>query len=252
VSREAPSGGGGLSLQTLLISSLAAVAAAVVVPTFWERGSLVATAVTPIVVAIVSELLRKPTQVVTAVAPKVVRRTGTGTAVHTKETAAVGGRRRDVGAEQVAPVPPVPPVPPGGVSEEDPFGLRAAERPRRRFPLRLAVITGLIAAVIGAGVVTASELTVFSHSVGSSHHRTSLFGGGTKKSKDSSTEGNSSSSKEKEGSQATATPTPTPTATATATATPSATATATATPSPSATPAPAPATGATASPTPTP
>jgi hypothetical protein len=250
VSREAPSGGGGLSLQTLLISSVAAVAAAVVVPTFWERGSLIATAVTPIVVAIVSELLRKPTQVVTAVAPKVYRRTPNGTAVHTKETAAVGGRRRDAGAEQVAPVPPVPP---GGISEDDPFGLRAAQRPRRRFPLRLAVITGLIAAVIGAGVVTASELTVFSHSVGSSHHRTSLFGGATKKSsKDSNTDKSSSSSKEKQGSQATATPTPTPTPTATATATPSATATAAATPSPSATPAPAPATGATASPTPTP
>ncbi|MDX6585158.1 MAG: hypothetical protein QOI10_4342, partial [Solirubrobacterales bacterium] len=51
MSPEPKDGGGGLSLQTLLISSLAAVAAAIVVPMFWERGSLFATAITPIIVA---------------------------------------------------------------------------------------------------------------------------------------------------------------------------------------------------------
>jgi hypothetical protein len=249
VSREAPSGGGGLSIQTLVISSLAAVAAAVVVPMFWERGSLLATAVTPVIVAIASELLRKPTQVVTAVAPKVVRRTGTGTAVHAQETAAVGGRQRpggaDTGAEQVAEVPP------GGISADDPFGLRAAQRPRRRLPLRLAVVTGLLAAVIGAGVVTASELAVFDHSVSSGNHRTSLFGGSTKRStKDTSTDKSSSSgsTSNKSDKQATATPTPT----VSATATPTASATATPTPTATATVGATPTAGATASPTATP
>jgi hypothetical protein len=113
----------------------------------------------------------------------------------------------------------------GGISPEDPFGLRAAHAPRRRFPVRLAVATGLLAAVIGAGVVTASELAIFGHSVGSSGHKTSLWGGKTHKSK----------SKQKSEQ---ASPTPTPSATATTTASPTPTPSATQTPAPSATTSP--------------
>jgi hypothetical protein len=205
----------GLSLQTLLISSVAAVIAAVVVPTFWERGSLLATAITPIVVAIVSEALNRPAKVITAAAPKVARRSATGAALRSPQPTGVGAR--GAGPERVGHG-----APPWSRDPDDPFGLRAGEAPRRRFPVKLAVITGLIAAVIGAGVVTASELAVFGHSIGHSGRETSLFGGKATKAK------------------ATPTPTPTPSATATATqtATPSATATqtATATPSASATP----------------
>ena len=107
---------------------------------------------------------------------------------------------------------------------DDPFGLYEPERPRRRSPLRIAVITGLLAAVIGAGVVTASELAVFGHQIGDAQRSTGLLGGKSRK------------------ADATPTPTPTatPTATATATATPeeSATPTATETAVPSVTPAP--------------
>jgi hypothetical protein len=203
-----------LSLQTLLISSLSAVAAAVVVPMFWERGSLVATAVTPIIVAVVSELLNRPAKAITAVSPHVTRRTPTGTAVH----AATGAR----GAEGAPPPPPA--------RREDPFGLyedetRRASRPRRRFPLRLAVITGLIAAVIGAGVVTASELAVFGHQIGNSDRATGLLGGKP-----------STSSRNDDDEEKTPTPTPTETATEAPTETPTPTETATATPTESATP----------------
>ena len=51
-----------LSLQTLVISSLSAGAAAIVVPLFWERGTLLATAITPVIVALVSEALRRPAE----------------------------------------------------------------------------------------------------------------------------------------------------------------------------------------------
>src|ERR671915_732893 len=63
-----------LSIQTLAISALAAVAAAVIVPLVWERGTLVATAMTPVIVALVSEALRRPAERITAVTPKVTRR----------------------------------------------------------------------------------------------------------------------------------------------------------------------------------
>ena len=93
MSRETqPQGGSTLSLQTLLISSLAAVAAAIVVPTFWEKGSLIATAITPIIVAIVSEALNRPAKVITAAAPRVTRRSATGAALRSEQPTGVGAR----------------------------------------------------------------------------------------------------------------------------------------------------------------
>ncbi len=174
-----------------MISSLAAVIAAVVVPMFWARGSLIATAVTPIVVALISALLNRPAKAITAAAPKVARRSATGAAVRSPQPTGVGARGE--GPERVAAAPGGQEPPTWSGDTDDPFGLRAAEAPRRRFPIRLAVVTGLTAAVIGAGVVTASELALFGHSIGHSSSETSLFGGKAKKAK------------------ATATPTATPT-----------------------------------------
>jgi hypothetical protein len=228
-------GAGGLSLQTLVISSLAAVAAAVVVPTFWERGSLVATAITPIIVAVVSELLNRPAKVITAVTPRVTRRSATGAALRSEQPSGVGARGD--GPEQLPP------------RREDPFGLYEPEPPRRRFPLRIAVITGLLAAVIGAGVVTASELALFGHQIGNSHRSTGLLGGTTKKSTATPTPTATETATETPTPTETGTPTPTETATPsetptatvspqTATVTPTATATATTPPSTEATPVP--------------
>jgi hypothetical protein len=161
-------GGSTLSLQTLLISSLAAVAAAIVVPMFWARGSLIATAITPIIVAVVSEALNRPAKVITSSVPRVTRRSATGAALRSEQPTGVGARGE--GPEQLPP------------RRDDPFGLYEQERPRRRFPWRLAIITGLLAAVIGAGVVTASELAVFGHQIGNNQRSTGLLGGKTSKS----------------------------------------------------------------------
>ena len=206
-----------LSLQTLLISSISAVVAAAVVPLFWERGSLIATAITPIVVALASELLNRPAKAITSAAPKVARRSATGAALRSRQPTGVGAR--GAGPERVGrdrPPAPAGGPPPWSGDAEDPFGLRAPEPARRRVPVRLAVITGLIAAVIGAGVVTAYELAA-GRSISHSSRETSLFGGRTTH------------------HESKATPTPTPSATATGTATPSATATPTPTPSATAT-----------------
>jgi hypothetical protein len=181
------------------------VAAAIVVPMFWARGSLIATAITPIIVAVVSELLNRPAKVITQVTPRVTRRSATGAALRSQQPSGVGARGE--GPEQLPPR-----------RRDDPFGLYEQERPRRRFPLRIAVVTGLLAAVIGAGVVTASELALFGHQIGNSDRSTGLLGGRSRSADE------------------TPTPTATPTATATETATPTATATETATPEESATP----------------
>jgi hypothetical protein len=225
VSGEKEAKSSGISVQTLVISSAAAVAAAVVVPLFWERGSLIATAVTPIIVALVSEGLNRPAKAITAVTPRVTRRSATGAAVRAQQPSNVGARGD--GPERV------------WGPEDDPFGLRTPEKPRRAW-WKIAVLTGLLAAVIGAAVVTASELAIFGHSVGGSDRSTSVFGG-------------SSSPTEEE-----ATPTATPEASATSEpeeeTTPEPTVTAEPTPTVSAAPSPLSATPtpSVAAPTPTP
>jgi hypothetical protein len=226
---------GGLSFQTLGISAAAAVAAATIVPLFWEHGTILATAMTPVIVALVSEGLRKPVQHVSAVAPRVARRSGTGAAVRRFEPEAartpdpdrVGARGE--GPERFEPLPPGARGDAPALSGDDPYGLRKASRtPRPR--LKIALVTGLLAFVIAAGVVTASELAVFGGSV-SSDRRTSLFGG----QKSGSTTAQDEQKTDEEATP-TATPedgaTPTPEATETPapSTTPTPTPTATATP----------------------
>jgi hypothetical protein len=197
----------GISIQTLVISALAAVAAAVVVPLIWERGTLVATAMTPVIVAVVSEALRKPAQAISTVAPRVTRRSATGAAVRSPEA-------YEPPTEAFDPLPPSE----RGVEtrRDDPYGLRAS--PRRGHHWKIALATGLAAFAIAVVVLTTTEL---------------VFGGPATKDGGSTTFFGSRATP-----TATATPTPTPTQsdkatpTPTATATPSATATATATASP--------------------
>lgn len=196
----------GISIQTLAISAAAAVAAAVVVPMIWERGTLVATAMTPVIVALVSEALRKPAEAISTVAPRVTRRSATGAAVRAPE--------------RFEPLPPDERDLEPEVRDDDPFGLRAAPRPRHHWKIALA--TGVVAFVIAAVFLTSSEL-VFGGPATRDNGRTTLFGG------------------RKATPTATATPTPsddreaTPTPTATATPTETATPTATPTPTPTVT-----------------
>jgi hypothetical protein len=223
VSPEPKEDKGGLQLSTLLISSLAAVAAAVIVPTFWERGSLIAVAVTPIVVALVTEALNRPAKVITSVPTRVTRRTGTGAAVRAEQPTGVGARGE--GPERVG----------RWGDEDDPFGLRTPERPRRRLPWKLGIVTGLVAAVIGAGIVTASELAIFGHSVSGKERSTSVFGGSNDAADDAEetpTATPSATEEETVTPEATATPEATETATAAPSATPTATPPAEATPTP--------------------
>ena len=195
---------GGLSVTTLLIASASAAAAAVVVPLFWQRGSIVAAAITPVIVTLVSESLRAPVTKVQEVG--VWRRTPEGTAVRQPE-----GRDfqpADPEEERIEVDPQHP---------DDPFGLYEDERGGGGFFTRrkviIALVTGLIAFSIAAVVVTAGELT-FGDST-TSGIKTTFFGGRR---------------------SSTPTPTPTPTATPKEGQTPTPTPSVAATPSATATP----------------
>jgi len=198
-----------ISTQTLLISALASAAAAVIVPLIWERGTLVATALTPVVVALVSEGLRRPAEAISSAAPKVTRRTS-GTPVHSPHS-----------ADRFDPLPPEERAAEPPSREDDPFGLYERRRPARHH-WRIALATGVAAFVIAVVAVTTSEL-VFGGPATRDGGRTTFF-----------------SRSDPAAETPTATPSATPTATEEATpeptATPTPTPTVTATPTPTATP----------------
>jgi hypothetical protein len=232
VSREKPdSQSGGLQVQTLLLSALSAVAAATIVPLFWARGTVIATAMTPVVVALVTEALRRPVERAKAVAPRVSRPGAAGTAARRFEPSSARARRSEgVAARERAGFEPLPPgerATAGRAAAEDPFGLRAPVR--RRSWWKLGLITGVLAFLLAAAVVTASELTVFGGSVSGERGRTTLFGGAQPK-----TAQPRDGAKRPPAPTAQASPTPGPTSTPSATASPAATTT----PAPTATSAP--------------
>jgi hypothetical protein len=179
----------GISIQTLVLSSLGAVAAAVIVPLIWDRGTLIATAMTPVIVALTSEALRRPAEKITAVTPRVTRRSATGAAVRAPEA--------------FDPLPPDQREAAPAVRDDDPFELRRRSPVRHHW--RVALATGAVAFVVGALALTTSEL-VFGGPATKESGRTTLFGG-------------------RHAGDATPTPTPTPTETPTETPTPTPTVT---------------------------
>jgi len=189
---------GGLSAATLLVAASASAVAAFLVPLFWQPGTILAAAMTPIIVAVVSEALKHPAQRATTVRTR--RATGS--------------------FDPLAPPP-----------EEDLAALTSRAAPRqvhRRRLLtprqwKLGLATGIAAFFVAAGVVTASDLLAGdSVTTGS---RTTLFGG----SGDTAQEPAKQQHKDRTPA-ATATPEPTATAAPEQTATPVPTATATPTP----------------------
>jgi hypothetical protein len=185
----------GISVQTLVISAAAAVAAAVVVPMIWERGTLIATAMTPVIVAVVSEALSKPAERITA-ATKTVRRSATGAAVRDPDFDPLPPDERDV-----------------EVRGDDPFGLRA--KPPVRHHWKLAVATGLAAFAVAAVFLTASELVLGGPATRESG-RTTLIGGRSEETPTpTATPEATEEPEETPTPTVTATPTPTPTATET-------------------------------------
>ena len=139
-------GGGALSLRTLLVASGASALAAVVVHQLWQPGAIIGAAITPVLIALFSEALRRPAERVTAV------------------------RRADGPRGAGDPVVVGDAVAPGELSERRVYRRRRA--PRR---LRLALLVGLAAFALGAAGLTLSEL-VLDGAVAHSD-RTTLFGG---------------------------------------------------------------------------
>jgi hypothetical protein len=75
------SGGEGLSLQTLIVASLASAGAAIIVSLFWRQGTIMAAAITPVLVALLREAFHRPAQAISSARPSLhtaPRRPGAG------------------------------------------------------------------------------------------------------------------------------------------------------------------------------
>jgi hypothetical protein len=174
-----------VSFETLLIAAIASATAAIVVSHFWQNGTPIAAAVTPVVVALVSQALRKPMQ--SELVRRPVRRAAS--------LSSAPIRRYRTGEQPVLTEQPPPEANGAGGQEpsyrvygppdrEPEDGDRPGWRERlSRKRVRIALVTGVLAFVAAMLVITLPEL-IFGGSVGGTDRNTTFFGGGSDEGRD--------------------------------------------------------------------
>jgi hypothetical protein len=189
-----------LNMRTLVIASAASATAALVTSRLWIAGTWIAAAMTPVIVTLVSEMLRRPTERIArgitvdrpALQPDAEAPPPAG-AVAPESAAAErvaerlrGGDLARALPDPEAPVPRAGPgAPPGLRARPAPThvyrseGSRAAPR-RRQIAYRVVFGTAALAFVIGVLALTAGEL-LGGGSFGSNDRRVTVVPGSTKK-----------------------------------------------------------------------
>ena len=179
-------GGGGLSLQTLVIASAASVTAAMVTSRVAPAGTIYASALTPVIVAAVSELLSKPADRVSALREQ--RRAMVQEARRAQTARVLGEEPNPLrGAPEFAQGPQADQEH-GFVTASNGNGQGADEAlerirslggtsRRRILHPKVWIATGLAAFAIAVAVLTLPEL-IFGGAV-ATNHRTTIFGGAT-------------------------------------------------------------------------
>jgi hypothetical protein len=163
VSSDRKQADSGLSVTTLMIASASSLAAAVLVSKIWGPGTLIGAGATPVIVALVSEALKRPARVIDT-----VRETRTARFDPVAE-----GRRglREGDLEAARPVMPAAAAAQRRVHTASARpGLLRLPRPR----VLAAVATGIVAFVLAGVLLTSSEL-VLGKSVVSSAKRTTYI-----------------------------------------------------------------------------
>jgi len=189
----------GMSATTLGIASAASALAAFVVHHLWGPGTVLSAAVTPVIVALTSEFLRRPAARVSS-----LQEIGAARLTPSRERVSGGPSRAQAGADRSVRYaggredgPPPPSrseysvrrarfgaAGPARADRGDRAGTPAPAyrhlRPRRPW-WRPALITGLVAFALVAVIFTVSDLAV-GHSVTGGGHATTLFGFGARSS----------------------------------------------------------------------
>ena len=153
-----------LQVRTLVIASLASLAAALITAQFWIAGTPIAAALTPVIVTIVSELLHRPTD---AIARRV---TTDRTAILPQATGAGSPEERQ--AEEPTRV--------ARDFEGEPAATRVYRTKRPRGPGRIhpkvVALTAALAFAIAAAALTLPEL-IAGQSLGKGDRKTTFWGG---------------------------------------------------------------------------
>jgi hypothetical protein len=170
-----------LNLRTLVIASAASATAAAVTSQLWIAGTWIAAALTPVMVALVSEILHRPTEKI-AHAWSAERQPG---ALRTREGPPLSQESRERGEQ------PLPPVRPSNGSDPPVRIYRqpSSRTPQQRGRIAIGVVaaTAAIAFAITVVTITAGEL-IAGESIGKGDRRTTFVGGSGKKTdKDEST-----------------------------------------------------------------
>jgi hypothetical protein len=167
-------GGGGLSPRTLAIASAASLTAAMLTSRLFPPGTIYASALTPVIVAAVSEILNRPADRVSELRRQ--RRTMVMEAARApqgEEGSALRGapsfaQGDDADEEFVTNG--------NGTGDAPPVRIHGRARSRLLHP-KVWLATGAIAFVIAAAILTLPEL-IFGGAV-ANKHRTTFFGGGS-------------------------------------------------------------------------
>src|SRR4051812_41189694 len=162
-----------VNLRTLVIASAASATAALVTSRLWIAGTWLAAALTPVLVTLISELLRRPTE-------RIARITVDRPALPDPEAPAkrVAERLRAADLPPLDPEAPPPRRPGAPAAPTHVYRSESASRaPRRRkIAYRVVIGTAALAFAIGAAALTLGEL-VGGGSVGHNNRRVTLIPG---------------------------------------------------------------------------
>jgi hypothetical protein len=162
----------GLSVRTLVIASAASATAAIATSQLWIAGTWLAAAVTPVIVAVVSELLHRPTERIA----QAITDDRTGLLAEAAGAAPPPPPDAD-------PLPELAPAEPGSERQTARGPIHVYRQPpsrqRRRLALGVITATAAIAFFVAVAVITVPEL-IAGQSIGKGDGRTSLFSGDRK------------------------------------------------------------------------
>ena len=175
-----------LNMRTLTIASAASATAAAVTSQLWIAGTWLAAALTPVLVALISEAMHRPTERIARAwtSERDVRVPRAGTATQAEPSAVTGTagpvrvyRQTTRGVEQTRGATP------RTTGRATAAARTSLERPtrfsRRRIAIGTVAATAAIAFVIGIVTLTTADL-VSGGSVGKGSGRTTLLGGAKK------------------------------------------------------------------------
>jgi hypothetical protein len=164
-----------LNTRTLTIASIASATAAAVTSQLWIAGTWIAAALTPVLVALISEAMHRPTERIAQAwtSERDARRsTSPAHSPTRREPAAVTGTPGPVRVYRQTP---------HGATEAEPGRLALAGR---RIPVRGVAMTAAVAFVVAIAALTTIDL-VSGGSVGKGSGRTTFFSGNKSRAGDS-------------------------------------------------------------------